>query len=144
MKVNNHQDWRSAPDEQHAWLWFHNGVADEYAKAVFSQSDKRVNDCHRRAAQAVKHTRTAQAQVYALHRSVAEVFSTKHHTRKSPPRKIPFKIESARFLLTQGLVFLVKIVSQTGMCSCCARLSRNCYSTGARGIIGFQMNKVFR
>ena len=55
--------------------------------------------------------------MYALHRSVAEVFSTQHHTRKyvslnphvGPPRKIPFKIESACFLLTQGLLFLVKI-----------------------------------
>ena len=113
MKVNNHQDWRSAPDEQHAWLWFHNGVADEYAKAVFSQSDKRVNDCHRRAVQAVKRTRAAQAQVYALHRSVAEVFSTKHHARKSvslnphvgPPSQNTFQDRVGMLSADAGVVF---------------------------------------
>ena len=113
VKVNSPQDWRSAPDEQHAWLWFHNGVADEYAKAVFSQSDKRVNDCHRRAVQAVKRTHAAQAQVYALHRSVAEVFSTKHHARKSvslnphvgPPSQNTFQDRVGMLSADAGVVF---------------------------------------
>ena len=113
VKVNSHKEWRSAPDEQHAWLWFHNGVADEYAKAVFSQSDKRVNDCHRRAVQAVKRTRAAQAQVYALHRSVAEVFSTKHHARKSvslnphvgPPSQNTFQDRVGMLSADAGVVF---------------------------------------
>ena len=70
-------------DEQHAWLWFHNGVADEYAKAVLSQSDNCVDQCHSPAVQAVKSMCAAQAQVYALHRSVADIFGTKHHIRKS-------------------------------------------------------------
>ena len=88
VKVKSHQAWHSAPDDWHAWLWYHNDMADEFAKAVLLPKDCPAVQHHRSAVQAFDRTCRAQRLVYKLHRGVADVFQSKSRITKQAPHDL--------------------------------------------------------
>ena len=105
VKVKSHEDWRSAPDDWHAWLWFHNDMVDDFAKSVFRNASCHIVQSHRKALVAVVATRAVQKTVYDLQRRVADIFRDKKTTTATPSGSLPlFECLQLRFRDRVGML----------------------------------------
>ena len=105
VKVKSHEDWRSAPDDWHAWLWFHNDMVDDFAKSVFRNASCHIMQSHRKAVAAVVATRAVQKTVYDLQRRVADIFRDKKTTTATPSGSLPlFECLQLRFRDRVGML----------------------------------------
>ncbi|CAE7242546.1 unnamed protein product [Symbiodinium natans] len=87
VKVSNHQNWKTAPDEYHAWLWYHNDAAREKAHC------------------AMQTMRAQQKAVYQLQLGVANCFCqvkrAKHisETASVPEDMLQLKMQALGMML---------------------------------------------
>ena len=83
-KVKSHQDWRAAPNPRLAWLWYHNDLADSFAKEALKKAPQAILEAHKCAVTALRSLNNKQKQVYNLQKQVAEIFNGHRLTLNRP------------------------------------------------------------
>ena len=86
IKVKSHREWRTATDDYHAWLWYHNQQADVFAKRAMEGFGCGVLEAHVQAQRAWQDSCLRQDAVYQLQLGVSDCFrDAKRTTKESCP-----------------------------------------------------------